>query len=739
MFIGPHALGCGRVLCVLSAIIVLALTSSPGYAATLPAGFSESLVASNITNPTAMGFAPDGRLFVCQQNGSLRVIKNGTLLATPFVQITVDSSGERGLLGVAFDPNFNTNHFVYVYYTSPVSPVHNRVSRFTANGDVAVAGSEQPIFDLNNLGATNHNGGALHFGPDGKLYVAVGENATGSNSQTLSNLLGKTLRINSDGSIPTDNPFFNQATGNNRAIYALGLRNPYTFDFQPGTGVLFINDVGDGAFEEINLGQAGANYGWPTCEGPCSNPNFTNPIYAYPHNGSPMACAIVGGAFYNPASNQFPATYTGRYFFADLCGGFIKTLNPAQGNAVNDFATGLVTPVDLKVSADGSLYYLVRGGGGQVYRIQYTASQVSFSQATFAASEGAGSASVNVSRSGDLSAPATVDYATSNGTANETSDYTTNVGTLSFAPGESSKTVTILLTDDVYVEGAETVNLTLSNPVGASLGSQSTSLLTISDNDSSAPTTNPADNANFFVRQNYLDFLNREADSGGLAFWSAQITGCGSDAQCIHNKRIDVSAAFFVEQEFQDTGFFIIRLYRSSFGRLPTFLEFSRDRSDLAAGANLDAEKAALTLDFVQRSEFTTKFPITQNNTAFVDALIAAVNSTSGVNLTSKRTELLNEYALGTNQSDSRARVLRKLIEYQEYRDAEFNGAFVLAQYFGYLRRDPDTGGYQFWLDVLNNRVPGNFRSMVCAFITSDEFQQRFSPVVTRHNSDCGP
>src|SRR5688500_548474 len=214
-------------------------------AATLPAGFTETQVATGLTNPTAMEFAPDGRLFVCQQAGQLRVIKNGVLLAIPFLSLTVDPSGERGLLGIAFDPNFATNNFVYVYYTATTTPRHNRVSRFTANGDVAVAGSEVAILDLDNLSsATNHNGGAIHFGPDGKLYVAVGENANGSNSQTLNNRLGKMLRINPDGSIPTDNPFYNTATGLNRAIWSMGLRNPYTFAFQRTTGRMFINDVG---------------------------------------------------------------------------------------------------------------------------------------------------------------------------------------------------------------------------------------------------------------------------------------------------------------------------------------------------------------------------------------------------------------------------------------------------------------------------------------------------------------
>jgi len=337
-------------------------------AASLPPGFSESVIASGIASPTAMEFDPDGRLFVCQQNGQLRVIKNGALLATPFLAVTTDSSGERGLLGVAFDPDFGNNRRVYIYYTVPGSPPHNRVSRFTASGDAAVPGSEAVILDLNGLsGANNHNGGAIHFGLDGKLYVAVGENANSANSQTLANLLGKMLRINPDGSIPADNPFYNVATGVNRAIWALGLRNPFTFAIQPETGRMFINDVGQNTWEEINEGVAGANYGWPNCEGACGSPDFLDPLYQYSHAAG---CAIAGGAFYNPVSSQFPPEYTGVYFFADLCGGWIRALD-AENGQIATFATGLASPVDLKVSADGSLYYLNRGNSS-VYRVRFT-------------------------------------------------------------------------------------------------------------------------------------------------------------------------------------------------------------------------------------------------------------------------------------------------------------------------------------------------------------------------------
>src|SRR4051794_24170758 len=177
---------------------------------TLPTGFAESVFAGGLTDPTQMAVAPDGRVFVAEQGGTLRVVQNGAVLPAPFVSLTVDSSGERGLVGVALDPNFATNGFVYVYHTVPSSggaPPFNRVSRFTASGNVAAPGSEVVLLDLDPLSsATNHNGGPMAFGPDGKLYVAVGENNNGPNAQSLANRLGKVLRINPDGSIPADNP-----------------------------------------------------------------------------------------------------------------------------------------------------------------------------------------------------------------------------------------------------------------------------------------------------------------------------------------------------------------------------------------------------------------------------------------------------------------------------------------------------------------------------------------------------
>lgn len=365
----------------------------PIYGTNLPTGFTESAFGASLnTGCTTMAFAPDGRVFVSQQNGALRVIKNGVLLGPAFMTLTVDSNGERGLLGVAFDPSFSSNHFIYAYHTVPagpsnVPPAHNRVSRYTANGDVVMANSELILLDLDNLNsaATNHNGGALHFGPDGKLYVSVGENANGPNSQSIATRLGKILRINTDAynSIPSDNPttfpgIAGSTTGLNKSIWAVGLRNPFTFSFQPGTGRMFINDVGsnapgaggNGVFEEVNDGIAGSNYGWNIIEGPSSDPNFTPPLYSYVHNN--ISAAIAGSAFYNPDILQFPKSYIGKYFFGDYLLNFIRVMDPSN-NTVTDFATSVSNPVDIRVGPDGALYYL--SYGGQVMRIQATPSQ----------------------------------------------------------------------------------------------------------------------------------------------------------------------------------------------------------------------------------------------------------------------------------------------------------------------------------------------------------------------------
>jgi putative heme-binding domain-containing protein len=357
--------------------------ATPGEGSTgvlrIPPGFKAEVVAGGLNGATALEVTADGRVFACEQTGTLRVVKDGKLLTEPFVTLPVDATWERGLIGVTVAPDFPKTPHVFVCRVVARPYPHHVVSRFTARGDVAEPDSERILLegdDQTKLGGTvpaGHQGGAIHFGKDGKLYVAVGDQTAGQPAQELNSLLGRLLRINPDGSIPDNNPFFTKAAGKYRATWALGLRNPYTFAVQPETGRLFINDVG-GKAEEINEGVAGANYGWPTVDhGPTTDPRFRGPIHHYP-----TAC-VIGGAF-APADLGWPKEYRGLYFFGDFNHGWIRTLDPDKPAVSQPFATGLRRPVDLRFAADGSLYVLVRdawvidklfkGGTGALLRIR---------------------------------------------------------------------------------------------------------------------------------------------------------------------------------------------------------------------------------------------------------------------------------------------------------------------------------------------------------------------------------
>jgi hypothetical protein len=251
------------------------------------------------------------------------------------------------------------------------------------------------------------------------------------------------------------------------------------------------------------------------------------------------------------------------------------------------------------------------------------------------------------------------------------------------------------------------------------------------------PTANAIDTNEFFIRQQYLDFLGREPDQAGFDYWSGQLNACVSNAACLRTRRLDVTAAFFTENEYQRTGSFIYRAYKGLLGRQLTFAEFSADRTLVVEGPNLETTKLAFASAFVQRPEFVARYQ--QHNTAasFVDAVMQSAMTAGGVDL-ANRAELIARYESGVSLNESRALVVRELANDPVFAQAVFNRAFVLTEYFGYLRRDPDLAGYNFWLNVLDNRVPGNYRGMVCAFITSSEYQRRFSPVITRTNAECG-
>ncbi len=247
---------------------------------------------------------------------------------------------------------------------------------------------------------------------------------------------------------------------------------------------------------------------------------------------------------------------------------------------------------------------------------------------------------------------------------------------------------------------------------------------------------NPLENNFFFVSQHYRDFLNREPDPGGLAYWSDQINTCGNDALCLIRRRVGVSAAFFIELEFQRTGSFVYRSFKGGLGRKPVYAEFTADRPQIVEGPNLEQTKQAYMLAFVQRPEFVNKYNTSNDVNSFVTALINNIQQNSGVTLASG--PLITAYNTGSDIAHSRSFAVRAAIDDTTFQNAEFNPAFVLMQYFGYLGRDIDQAGYNFWLDVLNNRVPGNFQGMVCAFLTSAEYQHRFSALAPRNDHECG-
>jgi hypothetical protein len=391
----------------------------------------------------------------------------------------------------------------------------------------------------------------------------------------------------------------------------------------------------------------------------------------------------------------------------------------------------------------GTAYTLTVGG---LPRFTAPASLVSlqFQQANTQVQEACAGLTLTVTRTGDTSFPVTVDYSTVDGTASSRSDYTKALGTLSFAAGQTSATIPLLVSEDSYTEGTEQFTVALSNPQGLETGVGATGVATVQIlDDAPESATNPIDDTETFVCQHYHDFLNREPDDSGLAFWKSQIDSCTTDA-CRADRRVQVSAAFFLSIEFQQTGFLVHRIYQESYGRriggtVPlTFDEFLRDTQrigrDVIVGQGnwqqqLDANKAAFALEFVQRPEFLAVYPRSMNAAQFVDALNA---NTGGALVTTDRDRLVAALA-ANNTDDGRASILRLIADYPTFFNSEFNRAFVLAEYFGYLRRNPNDppdgnfNGYNFWLSKLD-QFNGDFNKaeMVKAFLSSNEYRQRF-------------
>jgi glucose/arabinose dehydrogenase len=353
------------------AVVASGLVASPSALSVPPENFQTSLIVGDgLNGPSGFEIAPDGRIFILERSGKIKIIKNGQLLPTPFADLPSEDTGDRGLIGIAFDPDFDvSNHYVYFYYTG--HDLLNHLVRFSAADDVGTDGPFE-LFRTSSPSNLLHVGGSIRFGPDGKLYFAVGDNGNGSNAQDLSNPHGKILRINKDGSIPADNPFAGEP-GKLGAIWAYGMRNPWRFQFDSATGRLYDGDVGDFSWEEINRIVKGGNYGWPIHEGPCNSncAGFIDPSFAYPHNGE--SSAITAGPVYR--DDMFPAAYQGDFFYGDYAKGFIRNADlDANGDvsAVHEFDELAGSVVDLKTAPDGSLYYITYYPGA-LYRITYNA------------------------------------------------------------------------------------------------------------------------------------------------------------------------------------------------------------------------------------------------------------------------------------------------------------------------------------------------------------------------------
>jgi len=401
------------------ALVSAALPAPASAQATVPSGFQDLLVTGGLSTPVGMAFLPDGRLLVIEQTtGRVRLLVRGAIASTDPVGTVSGvntSGGERGLLGIAVDPGWPARPYLYTHHTHLSSPTHVWISRFTLTGDLTGTGNGGLAMDAASRydlitdipdAANNHNGGTLRFGPDGMLYVSLGEDATPCAAQDTASLRGVILRLDvsrlpggaggppSRSLItPADNPFVNASTPNTRLIWAYGLRNPFRFHIDPSTGALFIADVGQDTWEEVDRApQGGMNFGWPIREGPasylgtgaCPTPgSLTGPLYSFDH-GSGNA-VMSAGVYRRPAGTYdgFPPGYEGNYFFSDYYSGFMWRLSesggvwglapsvPGQPSSTN-WGTGFDSVSDYLVGPDGALWYCQQSSG-QIRRVVFTA------------------------------------------------------------------------------------------------------------------------------------------------------------------------------------------------------------------------------------------------------------------------------------------------------------------------------------------------------------------------------
>jgi glucose/arabinose dehydrogenase len=360
------------------AVAALSALAVPALAGTPEPGFTDTAYVTGLSAPTAVAFLPDGRMLVTEKGGALKLRDTGGSVST-LVTIPVCTGSEMGLLGVVPDPAFASNGFIYLYRSAaadcgPASGRFNQVVRVTMSGGTVSLGSLTVLLSGINTDNGNHDGGVLRIGPDGKLYVGAGDSGLGDNqggpgsstnpySQDLGSLNGKILRLELDGTAPTDNPFVG-VPGARPEIFAYGFRNPFRFTFDPMSGGLWLGDVGDETVEEIDIVTAGGNYAWPHCEATlpsgCEQPGDIDPIFSYPHGGAgALGSCLIGGSF---AGAAFGA-HAGEYVFGDCTSNAVyrATLTPSRDDITGTpvlLATSTGTPSDFVTGPDGAVYYV---------------------------------------------------------------------------------------------------------------------------------------------------------------------------------------------------------------------------------------------------------------------------------------------------------------------------------------------------------------------------------------------
>ncbi|MEK6281416.1 MAG: S8 family serine peptidase [Acidobacteriota bacterium] len=470
----------------------------------------------------------------------------------------------------------------------------------------------------------------------------------------------------------------------------------------------------------------------PTADGR-EKPDITTPSsYIY------SSKSLVGTGLGTPLApdSSFHTGAHGTSASAPVVAGGIALLLQVNPNLTSDEIKNLIIGTATHDSFTGVSGWHERFGAGKLNIAAalaglqaLTPPSIQLSTSSYSVDEDAGTLGLPMTRTGDTSAPATVDYATwdnaglnecdvINGLGSSRCDYATSIGTLRFAAGEASKTIFISVVDDAYAEGTETFTIHLSNPTGMTLGSATTASITIHDNES-VNGSNPIDGVDFFIRQNYIDFLGREPDPAGLAGWRNVLVNCGTTVAppC---DRVEVSAGFFRSEEFQSRGYFIYRFY-SSVGRIPLSGEFMPDFAKVSGfltADQLEANKVAFVNEFMGRSEFQTKYGATFNNpTGYVDGLLQTVGLPAHPSRAGWVAGL-------TNNSLTRAQVLRELVGSSEVYNKYYNEAFVIMQYFGYLRRTADAS-YLDWIQTMN-QTGGDYRIMINGFMNSAEYRRRF-------------